>query len=77
MRLQELNQSECTGNQLHNGCRGLDSNLREAGEDRQNGSYDEDLMAITIVQCSNERAVCFCLRCSGKELKDEISKQSV
>lgn len=77
MRLQKLNQSECTGNQLHNGCRSLDSNLREVGADRQNGSYDEDLMVTTIMKRSKENAVCFCLRCSGKELKDELSKQSV
>jgi len=49
MRLRESNRTDCKAKRLHSGCIGPDSDEREAGRDRQNGTYDEDLMVITIV----------------------------
>ena len=50
MRLRESNRTDCKAKRLHSDCRGRDSDERQAGRDRQNGTYDEDLMVITILE---------------------------
>ena len=40
---------ECKEKPLHSGCAGHETTDTFQGRDRQNGTYEEDLMVITIV----------------------------